>query len=214
MLNEEAFLAAIREVPDDDALRFVYADWLEDRGDPRAEFLRMECLFENLSRRDGRYAEQKTLLRAMGSRVGVEWAASMTRSPIWLEPEHFYFASDGWVRLGLYWRDEQLTSDSGCYWEGERLVNNSEVIFPSSEEWRAFWSIMDELQSWEWAGNYGSGVLCGTPWVLKLRYRGRALACAGNGFEGEYAPPRFQRIFRVMCRLFKLKIRFPDEGNA
>jgi uncharacterized protein (TIGR02996 family) len=41
MIEERAFLLAILERPDDDAPKLIYADWLEERGDPRAEFLRM-----------------------------------------------------------------------------------------------------------------------------------------------------------------------------
>ncbi len=40
MRDEYAFLKAIREHPDDTALRLVYADWLEDRGDPRSQTVR------------------------------------------------------------------------------------------------------------------------------------------------------------------------------
>ena len=32
---EDAFLADIRDHPDDDTPRLIYADWLEERGDPR-----------------------------------------------------------------------------------------------------------------------------------------------------------------------------------
>jgi uncharacterized protein (TIGR02996 family) len=40
--HEEAFLEAILERPDDDAPRLIFADWLEDNGDPdRAEFIRV-----------------------------------------------------------------------------------------------------------------------------------------------------------------------------
>lgn len=41
MITEQAFLQAILEHPDDDAGKLVYADWLEEQGDPRAEFLRL-----------------------------------------------------------------------------------------------------------------------------------------------------------------------------
>src|SRR5215475_13870570 len=41
-LNEErAFLTAILERPHDDTTKLVYADWLEEHGDPRAEYLRL-----------------------------------------------------------------------------------------------------------------------------------------------------------------------------
>jgi uncharacterized protein (TIGR02996 family) len=41
MHEEEAFFQAIQEHPEDTALRLVFADWLEERGDPRAELLRL-----------------------------------------------------------------------------------------------------------------------------------------------------------------------------
>jgi uncharacterized protein (TIGR02996 family) len=40
MTEERAFLTAILERPDEDATKLVYADWLEEQGDPRAEYLR------------------------------------------------------------------------------------------------------------------------------------------------------------------------------
>jgi uncharacterized protein (TIGR02996 family) len=40
MSDEEAFLAAIAAAPDDQAPRLVFADWLEERGDPRGVWLR------------------------------------------------------------------------------------------------------------------------------------------------------------------------------
>lgn len=39
---ELPFLRQVLRSPDDDASRLVYADWLEDRGDPRAELLRLD----------------------------------------------------------------------------------------------------------------------------------------------------------------------------
>ena len=42
-MNADAFLETIRENPDDDGPRLVYADWLEERGDPRSEFIRVQC---------------------------------------------------------------------------------------------------------------------------------------------------------------------------
>src|SRR4051794_23581086 len=40
MSDESAFLAALRANPDDDAARLVFADWLDERGDPRAAWVR------------------------------------------------------------------------------------------------------------------------------------------------------------------------------
>ena len=41
MTEEWALLKAILERPDDDARKLVYADWLEEQGDPRSEYLRL-----------------------------------------------------------------------------------------------------------------------------------------------------------------------------
>jgi uncharacterized protein (TIGR02996 family) len=50
MTDEEALMATIREQPDSDAPRLVYADWLEEHGDPlHAEFIRVQCEIHRLS---------------------------------------------------------------------------------------------------------------------------------------------------------------------
>ena len=41
MNEERAFLTAILERPYDDAAKLIYADWLEEHGDPRCEYLRL-----------------------------------------------------------------------------------------------------------------------------------------------------------------------------
>ena len=42
MNEDEAFVTAIRISPGDSANRLVYADWLEERSDPRGELVRLE----------------------------------------------------------------------------------------------------------------------------------------------------------------------------
>jgi uncharacterized protein (TIGR02996 family) len=55
MSAPEAFLQAIREAPEDDGLRLICADWLEDHGEPeRAEFIRAGCERERLPPGDPR----------------------------------------------------------------------------------------------------------------------------------------------------------------
>jgi uncharacterized protein (TIGR02996 family) len=46
MSDEAAFVRAIIDDPDDDANRRVFADWLEDRGDERAELIRAQLEWE------------------------------------------------------------------------------------------------------------------------------------------------------------------------
>jgi uncharacterized protein (TIGR02996 family) len=45
-MNDEIFLETIRQNPEDDAPRLVYADWLEEQGDMRGEFLRLMLQLE------------------------------------------------------------------------------------------------------------------------------------------------------------------------
>ena len=47
--EEQKLLHAIAARPDDDALRLIYADWLEERDDPRCEYVRLECRFKQLA---------------------------------------------------------------------------------------------------------------------------------------------------------------------
>lgn len=41
MTDEQGFQNALQEHPDDNSLRLIYADWLGERGDPRAELIRL-----------------------------------------------------------------------------------------------------------------------------------------------------------------------------
>lgn len=100
--TEEAFLADIVEKPDDMTPRLIYADWLEEQGQPRAEFIRVQmklaafdwdkcggdfcghiekngstrhvdCMGAKLRRRE------RELLFARGCCAGFEWAGPAYR---------------------------------------------------------------------------------------------------------------------------------------
>src|SRR4051812_17110474 len=54
----QALFEAIRESPDDDAPRLIYADWLDDQGESdRAEFVRVQCEQSRLDPGDERRLE-------------------------------------------------------------------------------------------------------------------------------------------------------------
>jgi uncharacterized protein (TIGR02996 family) len=72
---EQAFLSDIRESPDDDGLRLIYADWLQENGQPqRAEFIRVQVELARLAgddpRREARADRQDELLAAHGDEWG------------------------------------------------------------------------------------------------------------------------------------------------
>src|SRR5436305_9462466 len=64
---DAAFLRAIRERPDDDLPRLIYADYLDERGDPRGEFIRIQIERPTLpfhtARRYELLARERELLR-------------------------------------------------------------------------------------------------------------------------------------------------------
>jgi uncharacterized protein (TIGR02996 family) len=68
MTDHDAFVQAIIQQPDDDVPRLVYADWLEERNDPRGEFIRVQCELAKIPIDDPRWdaLEQREwdLLRA------------------------------------------------------------------------------------------------------------------------------------------------------
>jgi uncharacterized protein (TIGR02996 family) len=84
------FLRAIAAAPFDDRLRLVYADWLEDQGDPRAEYLRLEV---EATREEAKTSGREALtdrLKALESRVAPVWLRHRT-GELWLvryEPGH------------------------------------------------------------------------------------------------------------------------------
>jgi uncharacterized protein (TIGR02996 family) len=83
MDQEEAFLAAVLAEPDNDAVRLVYADWLEERGDPRAEFIRVQCALAKKGTKDPRRAaRERELLAAYEGR----WTG---RLPDWVRAWRF-----------------------------------------------------------------------------------------------------------------------------
>ncbi len=54
MISEEAFLRCILDDIHNPFCRLVFADWLEDHGDPRAEWLRIDCELAVLGQQEDR----------------------------------------------------------------------------------------------------------------------------------------------------------------
>jgi uncharacterized protein (TIGR02996 family) len=71
--HDDAFLQAIIEDPDDDTPRLVYADYLDERGDPRGEFIRVQLALARLPD-DPRRPELEVRERRLLAEHGEEWA--------------------------------------------------------------------------------------------------------------------------------------------
>jgi uncharacterized protein (TIGR02996 family) len=77
--DEEVFQRAIAENPGDDTIRLLFADWLEERGDRRAEFLRLDCTLEGMKPSEEYYAEMIRRWLDLRARLNPAWLASVGR---------------------------------------------------------------------------------------------------------------------------------------
>jgi len=86
---EETFLQALREQPDDNSLRLVFSDWLEEQGDPRGELVR---LTHGLTQRDDnpdrliQETRLRVLLAAGVPPIGPRWTNSLGMTFAWVPP--------------------------------------------------------------------------------------------------------------------------------
>jgi uncharacterized protein (TIGR02996 family) len=79
MTDLYALLAACKDAPEDDAVRLILADWLEENGDEpardRAEFLRLECEYRHLPYLDAREAGLLTRMYRLAIKNERAWLA-------------------------------------------------------------------------------------------------------------------------------------------
>jgi uncharacterized protein (TIGR02996 family) len=95
--DDRPFLSAIQASPADATLRLVYADWLEERGDTRAEFLRLHLLLKSFDPDDLNRVEAERQLSCLRKSADATWLAI-------IEPEHFLREDDrGWCKCVEDW---------------------------------------------------------------------------------------------------------------
>jgi uncharacterized protein (TIGR02996 family) len=73
MTDELSLVQAVRAHPEDDAYRLVYADWLEDNGNPRAALIRVQCELAALAASAPRRAELEARQRDLLAAHGTAW---------------------------------------------------------------------------------------------------------------------------------------------
>src|SRR5437763_13763644 len=74
---ETAFLATIAAAPHDPAPRLVYADWLDEKGDPRGELVRVEEEMRAIPAYSDRYWELKPRRAALRQACETTWLARL-----------------------------------------------------------------------------------------------------------------------------------------
>jgi uncharacterized protein (TIGR02996 family) len=75
MIEDAPFLRSLLINPDDRTTRLVYADWLDDRADPRADYLRLTLHIAELQRGDVRRRELTTRLHELQRTFPSWWVA-------------------------------------------------------------------------------------------------------------------------------------------
>jgi uncharacterized protein (TIGR02996 family) len=85
MSEEQGFLETLAANPGDDATRLVYADWLDERGDPLGSYLRLEIELARLAEHDARTAALEAQLQQLRSGIPSELAeVAGKRWDVWL----------------------------------------------------------------------------------------------------------------------------------
>jgi uncharacterized protein (TIGR02996 family) len=112
MEQERALVEAIRAQPEDDVPRLVYADWLQDRGDPRGEFIHAQVRWEQARRAWDVAAMKQQAARERGLRQQHEKA--------WLAPLE---------ALGLYGAEFRRGFVEGAGIKAAKFLKNGARLF-------------------------------------------------------------------------------------
>jgi uncharacterized protein (TIGR02996 family) len=135
MSQANPMLHAILVQPEDDALRLICADWLEEHGDAdRAQFIRAQCELARLPAWDRRREELTWLAEGLRARHGGRWRAEL---PVleglqWGEFERGFVST---VRVGdvqtLYRHDKAIAAAAPVYRAVLPHLNESSVPRPA-----------------------------------------------------------------------------------
>src|SRR4051794_22790595 len=85
-MTADAFLQALRDDPDDDTTRRVYADWLEEQDDPtcrlQADFIRIDLELAAMTgpRRARRQLVERR--RKLAAGLDIDWVATVSLAKI------------------------------------------------------------------------------------------------------------------------------------
>jgi uncharacterized protein (TIGR02996 family) len=92
--DDEAFIRAIVDAPGDDAPRLVYADWLDERDDPRGAYMRAETEWAQPWRQGDRPPYSAHLLN-LASPLESIWVARISRPPMGVCLDRFEIRDSG-----------------------------------------------------------------------------------------------------------------------
>lgn len=75
------------------------------------------------------------------------------------------------------------------------------AITVTDDQWRTLWKIMEQIEAWNWSGNYSWAdkiqVIGGPYWKVNISRGDRRLECKG-GASADTAPPSFVRFVETI----------------
>ena len=98
--------------------------------------------------------------------------------------------------------------------EGDHLVyeafnyafvhRKTELIYPSRDDWQAFWKEADKVAVWRWRSRYDeSRIADGTQWAVQIDYLGHHIDSSGNNsWPGDRTPWITAAGYEVPCKRF------------
>ncbi|MDY3553358.1 TIGR02996 domain-containing protein [Gemmata sp. JC717] len=86
MAEDEPFIRALLAAPDDQTARLIYADWLDDRNDPRAEYLRLSARVAELPLGSDERQTARERMLALQNGCPSWWLAAVGFSAVPHEP--------------------------------------------------------------------------------------------------------------------------------
>ena len=180
---EQGFLQAIVHEPDDDTHRLVYADWLDDHGDPRGEFIRAQVDLAQNTTDSPRLRELAFRFRIVADQ---EYGAKPMRDA--LGPRKSVYPLVALMAVSLWLTIQQKTF---CYFDAHRIYSNGPTLAETCAT--ADWPLTGLLLVTQ-AGLVAAilsgkrqmicGWLCG---VYALYYTVKTVDCTGNVLR--LAPP-------------------------
>jgi uncharacterized protein (TIGR02996 family) len=137
MNHDDAFLQALIDNPDDDAIRLVYCDWLEEHGQPdRAAFIRVQVALARLPDGDPRRLALEARERALLDRQD-QWLGQLG-SPLL----HWQFRRglvEGFAHAGIFKSTRSVVEDEDdpeprTFWGYLRFYADGRVLLAVSDE--------------------------------------------------------------------------------
>ena len=153
MTEDDAFIHTLHDHHDDEMPRLVYADWLDEQGDPRGAYLRAEVDYFRSSKDDD------AKLKALQEGLDPIWINMVSRAPYGIIVPGLTFSKTGpritredLKQIEDHWQ-APLPADYAAFLlvhnggvpSKNRLESHQDMEMENGDEWETFW-YYDELR--------------------------------------------------------------------